>query len=224
MSALASDLQSSGRPTPMAVPGSQWAAGRPEFLAICGPSARVTSQFLVLPLPLLSSFDLMSRTPGESQGSPPLLPGGPRHSHLFFVSRMNRRKRRPSTRNMLCRRPRRSARCRHPTCRLSSESTTPVPAPRAAVLTASCHLKHCSSSEGTYSVPGNVQQQKQRSLCSQGAFIAASEIDNKHPEIIFNCDHRCQTSRRNRSWVGCLRGGALRGGDVCVRAKWPCDS
>lgn len=108
--------------TSMAVPGSQWAGRRPEFVAVCGPSASVTSQGFVPPVPLPSSCDLISRAPGESQGSPPLLPGSARHSHLFFVSRMNRRKRRPSTRNTHCRRPRRSARCRHPTCRLWSES------------------------------------------------------------------------------------------------------
>ena len=80
---------------------------------------------------LLLCFPRFSRSPeapsallGRAEEAT-LLHGDPRQRHLYFVSRMNKKKRRPSTRSTHCRRPRRSARCLHPTCLPSSESLSP---------------------------------------------------------------------------------------------------
>lgn len=111
--------------------------------------------------PPSASFHLFPHAPHPSW-SPALLGGakgphpcGPRHTHLFFLSRMSRRKRRPSTRSTHYRRPRRSARCLRPTCPLSSESAAP-PAPAHCLCWQAARRFECRVlSEGTCSVPGN---------------------------------------------------------------------
>ena len=118
LSALACDLYSCG----------QLHRGRGRGLDL--HLANLTSLCLLSPLPSCSSPLLSPALLGRAKG-PPLPCGGPRHTHVFLVSRMSRRKRRPSTRSTHCRRPRRSARCPRPTCPLSSESAAPRHAPRA---------------------------------------------------------------------------------------------
>lgn len=122
------------------------AAGSGGLTASCWRSVSQPDLTLpVLPLALLSSLLRVSRSSLTPSGQgvaeeATLLRGDPRQRHLYFVSRMNRKKRRPSTRSMRCRRPRRSARCLLPTCLPSSESLSPRHRPRAPVSTAQCSV------------------------------------------------------------------------------------
>lgn len=151
--------------------GHLWSLSQSHLILPC-----FTSSLALLTPPALQSFS------GEPR-EPPLLHGGPRHSRVFFVSRMSRKKRRLSTRSTRCRRPRRSARCPHPTCLLSSESAVltslspalhskPVGYPRAPTPRQEVPCEHSSEHD---------------SLSSHGAFIAVSEVRLIiNTQIIFN--------------------------------------
>lgn len=92
---------------------------------VSGPTSPHPASFpLLLPIFLTVPGLLLGRAPGAA-----LLHRDSRPVPLCFVSRMSRKKRRLSTRSTPCRRPRRSARCLHPTCLPSSESAAPAPRP-----------------------------------------------------------------------------------------------
>lgn len=134
---------------------------------------------------------------------PPSPSWGARHSHLFFVSRMNRKKKRPSTRNTLCRRPRRSARCLRPTCPRSSESAVPASLPPGSCASSQvinpkpvCYLRVPAPCHET----SREHSSEQDSLCSQRA------IDDERTRITLDSANCCKgkqgNKERNRSWEG----------------------